>query len=374
MKLPFLFTLLYLSVFSSLLYFSRSTIYGVIIVAAIFLTVAMLNKIKKQHVVLLSCIMLILTIQYMRSVVNYDIGLATGTYLKYILYVLFVYLAIYHANKYSDFKKIANIIHMSAAITVLLSIYLNKYQVINNYERMTGFNYSAVSVSILSGISLLYIIYEYLNKENTGISRIIILSVFFLISFIGLVESGSRQVMVGLILMIIIYLHSVNKLLILPVIITGTIAGIHIFSERLIKFYDIVSLIIVNVSLDEVKDSSLTARISFLETILNELSGVDLLIGSGLNSFPSIYEITSGRENVAAHFDITLIISEFGIIGLVIFAFFLLKRIVWSRDVKERVILIFYVVGLSANNLFYYFPFAIAVMYLYVYNYKCHDF
>jgi len=82
-----------------------------------------------------------------------------------------------------------------------------------------------------------------------------------------------------------------------------------------------------------------------------------LAFGAGLNSFQGIYEAATGKDSVAAHNDLLLVLVEFGYIGLGIFLLILTYLFYGSlrkRNLFTLFTICFWFFGFSLNNVFYY--------------------
>jgi hypothetical protein len=82
-------------------------------------------------------------------------------------------------------------------------------------------------------------------------------------------------------------------------------------------------------------DNSSEFRILILDSYFRNISPLNLIFGLGLGSFPTWFQENTGLSNVAPHFEWLWILSEFGIISLIIYTTLILTLCLKLLNKKE---------------------------------------
>ena len=319
-----------------------------------------------QTYIIYFIVLIFLYIQYAKTAVGYGVADGLSTLLRYIFYFT-VGLVTYRRG--IEEKSLNIIIFMAVIICILssaLGAILDRYIWLNGWNRFMGANYSSAGLALEASMCLflVYIKFFFLKSNYRLLSSVamayIVLS-FALLYTIYL--TGSRGPMLGVILIMILHLFFNHRILFFILVGACFIyAGVLIEASSLSSNrFLIAALRITEVAewddLKNMGDGSIFSRIKYIEVGASYIYDQNLAFGAGLNSFQGIYEAATGKDSVAAHNDLLLVLVEFGYIGLGIFILiltYLLYGSLKKRNLFTLYVISFWFFGFSLNNVFYY--------------------
>jgi O-antigen ligase len=331
----------------------------------IYLLINRKVKLPPRTIVVYCLIIGILFIQYSKTALDYEVTDGLATLLRYTLYLT---VGIITYKNGVDIRVIKYVILISIIICILssvLGIVQNRYVYLNGWNRFTGSNYSSVGLALEASFCLFLIYARFLflepHKPTLSLKTIGYMGISAALTYI-IYLTGSRGPALGVIA--IIYIHTFfNKkiifltLLILPIIFINILyEASDLSSNRILVLFTNLKEVYYY---DDIRNmgGSIFNRIDYIEVGVSYIYKYNLAFGAGLNSFQGIYEAASGRDRVAAHNDFLLVLVEFGYIGFGLFLFILallLFKCIKSRNNFTLTTIIFWLSGLSLNNVLYY--------------------
>jgi len=335
---------------------------------------------QNKKIILLSAISFILLIQFSKTALNFGVTDGAATFLRYLLYALFAVGITTRGISVSEFRKITFFSVIICLVSIAIGYINSKYMFINNFYRFMGASHSPAALALQLSTNL-FLIFAYFTFIKKRLSIFNPEDLFLLIAgsiiFLSFLDTGSRQPLGGIFLVLLFLLFIYNFRYFLFLLISGIIYFFYFFD--LSPFLDIrlISSAITIFSTDineiaDIRDGSILSRINYIIVGVNHTVQNNFFFGSGLNSFPGIYLNETGMTNVAPHNDFLLIFVEFGFIGLIIFLYLLLYfsiKLIIKRNYFTISVLIFWFGGLSLNNsLYYHSVFLLLILLLLVEN------
>ena len=355
--------------FSGVLTFTSMSILNIFSLISAALVYGFCNrnfKLGRRDYILFLFLVLVLYAQFSKTAFQYDAVDGLATFLRYVFYII-VGLVIF--KKGLSFRELSKVISVSTAIclvSICIGLILGRFIFLNDFERFMGASHSSAGLALQVSTSL-FLIYLKLWVFGKGLSIgsvkgfLYFLLIVFL--FYALLLTGSRQPLLGILTIAAIHMFLYHKVLLflfltLAIAYLGVLVDLSILSSN--RFFLLATKLIEVSSisdLEDVRDGSLAARLNYIRVGASYIFENNLMFGAGLNAFQGIYEQATGRDGVAAHNDILLILVEFGYFGLLLFLVLLVKYLVQAfikRNLLSVLIIVFWLVGLSLNNLFYY--------------------
>lgn len=319
-------------------------------------------KLKLVEFLFLFVLIVFLLIASINSMVFIGDYSWAGTLIKYSIYLCFSLVVLKSIEPEDVFELISflnYLIFTVLFISLIFGFVFDNTQILNGRLRFQGLTYTSSlfsSYCALSALFFLYQIFQKINNKNNkrGIEFLIVI-VSFILSLMLCYTSGSRQPFYGLILtsfvVLFMRLHLYIRLLSGVSFLCVFIVLISLFFDSIgiDIYYDLKSL--HELVMSKV-DGSTYSRIKYFTVGVGYLiENGQLLLGSGLNSFPSAYYSVTGLENPASHNIFLTIIMNFGIVGFLFFFFIILYVLITINKNSFRFwLIVFYFLALSLNN------------------------
>lgn len=282
-----------------------------------------------------------------------------GTLVKYSIYLCFSIVVVKSIEK-EDVVDLVKFINTLIFIVLLLSFIcgflLDNTQILNGRTRFQGLTYTSSLFSSYCALSALFLFYQvfYTLKYRHKAEVFIVISSLILSLFLCYI-SGSRQPFYGLVLTLLLisflkihfYIRLVTIFLSISIALFFLIPYLSAFNMQVLSDYDMF----YNFALSNL-DGSTYSRVKYFITGMEYLSdNGQVLFGSGLNSFPSVYYLITGLERPASHNIILTVLMNFGFVGL----FSILSVVTYilltiNKDSFRLWLIVFYFVALSLNN------------------------
>jgi O-antigen ligase len=323
-------------------------------------------KLGLRGYILLLLSVLVLCLQFFKTAFQYDALDGLATLLRYIFYII-VGLVIF--KKGLSFRELNQVTSVSTAIclvSICIGLILGRFVFLNGVERFMGASHSSAGLALQVSTTL-FLIYLKLWVFGKGLSIgsvkgfLYFLLIVFL--FYVLLLTGSRQPLLGVLTIAAIHMFLYHKVLLfllvtLAIAYLGVVVDLSVLSSNRLFLLATRLIEVSSISdLEDVRDGSLAARLDYIRVGASYVFENNLMFGAGLNAFQGIYEQATGKDGVAAHNDVLLILVEFGYFGLLLFLVLLVKYLVQAfrkRNLSTFLIIVFWLAGLSLNNLFYY--------------------
>lgn len=323
-------------------------------------------KLGRRGYILFLFSVLVLYAQFSKTAFQYDAVDGLATFLRYVFYII---VGLVTFKKGLSFRELSKVISVSTAIclvSICIGLILGRFVFLNGVERFMGASHSSAGLALHVSTSL-FLIYLKLWFFGKGLSIgsvkgfLYFLLIVFL--FYVLLSTGSRQPLVGILALAAIHMFLYHKVLLfllvtLAIAYLGVVVDLSILSSNRLFLLATKLIEISSISdLEDVRDGSLAARLNYIRVGASYIFENNLMFGAGLNAFQGIYEQATGKDGVAAHNDVLLILVEFGYFGLLLFLVLLVKYLFQAfikRNLLPFLIIVFWLVGLSLNNLFYY--------------------
>lgn len=341
-------------------------VFSVISSAIIYIFLYRKAKFTSQIYLLYLFFVVFLYVQFAKTAFEYDLTDGLATLLRYCFY-LTVGIVTYQCGL--NLRSMNTVISTAIIIclfSALIGVVLNRYIFLNGVERFMGAHHSSAGLSLQASVCLflIYVKFWFLEPERTlfSLSSTKWLVLAFLL-FVILVSTGSRQPLLGILSVAAMQLYFYKKKYFLLLLLMGFVFGGMLLeassssTNRLILLATKLADISTLSDLEGIRDGSLAARINYMRVGVAHIIDNNLIFGAGLNSFQGIYESATGKDGVAAHNDLLLILVEFGYIGFLMFSIFMLRFLflgIKQSSPFSLSIIVFWLSGLSLNNLFYY--------------------
>lgn len=376
--------LLYLPFFSYTIPFVDRSVLNVIsiIFSLVFVNSVYSSSWKSyKNILILTGGGLLLFIQFSKTGLTFSLTDGMATFLRYIFYISVITLVGHRGISKNDFHMFCQASYILCFLSIIIGLIGENYVFLNGQNRFNGATHSAAALSMQLSIAITLMLVEFIKSKEIGISFSVSRSVIFVISFIiflyALIETGSRQPLLGLTLTIFFVVFVNYKRLLVFIFIPIFVFLIsyidssaileHRFLVTLIKLWNLDDLS----ELSTLRDSSILARLNYFIVGIEYIINHNLMFGAGLNAFPGIYEIATGKAGVAPHNDLLLLLVEFGYIGGV-FIILPLMILVLIAIKKKNIIaiagVILWVTGFSLNNVMYYHPIVTSLLILFLYS------
>lgn len=137
----------------------------------------------------------------------------------------------------------------------------------------------------------------------------------------------TRFILVSFTLVVVLYLALVAEKGVRFKIIVSILVLLAGMTVYMINSSDIMQRLIISTA-DLESDSSSLFRLLILNTLWENFRGWDLITGLGLGYFPVWFKNMTGQEGVAPHFEIVGILTEAGLIGVILYLVGLLRILV----------------------------------------------
>lgn len=320
---------------------------------------------QNKKILILSTISFILLIQFSKTALNFGVTEGAATFLRYLLYALFIIGITSRGISVSEFKKITYFSITICLFSIFIGYANSRYMFINDFYRFMGASHSpaALALQLSTNLFLIFAYFTFIRKRFSIFNaEDIFLLAAGLIIFISFLETGSRQPLGGIFLVLLFLLFIYNLKYFFLLLISALIYFFYAFDLSFFLDNRLISSAITIFSTDineigDIRDGSILSRINYLIVGINHTIENNFFFGSGLNSFPGIYLNETGVANVAPHNDFLLILVEFGVLGLISFLSLLLyfaMKLLINRNFFTISVLIFWFGGLSLNNSLYY--------------------
>ena len=355
--------------FSGVLTFTNTSTLNIVSLISASLVYGVCNiniKLSRRCYILLLFSVLVLYSQFSKTALQYEATDGLASFLRYIFYII-VGLVTY--KKGLSFRELSTVISVSIAIclfSILIGLVLGRFVLLNGVDRFMGASHSSAGLA-LQVSTILFLIYVKLWVFGKGLSISSVKGILYLLLimflFYVLLLTGSRQPLLGILAIAAIHMFLYHKLLLfllvtLAIAYLGVVVDLSVLSSNRLLLLATKLVEVSSVSdLENVRDGSLAARLNYIRVGASYIFENNLMFGAGLNAFQGIYEQATGKDGVAAHNDVLLILVEFGYFGLLLFLVLLVKYLVEAfrkRNLLSFLIIVFWLVGLSLNNLFYY--------------------
>ncbi len=375
---------LYLPFFSYVIPFVDRTILNVVSVLCSLIIVNTIYKAAwrsyKNILILVGCF-LILFAQFSKTAVVFDLFDGMATLLRYVLYVSVILSVRYTGMSNNAFRTFSLISYILCGLSIFIGLVDDHYIFINGQNRFLGASHSASALSMQLSIAITLILVEVIKSTEPQNSlskfRTIVLALLFLLFLSSLIETGSRQPLLGLTVMFsfvsFIKYKKIFVLMLIPILILlisytdFSVISEHRFITTLTKLWSLEDL----AEISSLKDSSLLARINFFIVGSTYVAEQNPIFGAGLNAFPGIYEMATGKGGVAPHNDFLLLLVEFGYIGMlfiVLLLIYLITVVIKRKNIISMAVIILWVTGFSLNNVMYYHPIVVSLLILFLYS------
>jgi O-antigen ligase len=373
---PFLF-LVSIPLFSGVLTFVDRSILNIVGLISAALVYGFCNrniKLSWRGYILFLFSVLVLYVQFSKTAFQYDAADGLATFLRYVFYII---VGLVTFKKGLSFRELSTVISVSTAIclvSICIGLILGRFVLLNGVDRFMGANHSSAGLALQVSTSL-FLIYLKLWVFGKGLSIGSVKGIFYFLLivflFYVLLLTGSRQPLLGILAIAAIHMFLYHKVLLfllvtLAIAYLGVVVDLGVLSSNRLFLLATKLAEVSSVSdLENVRDGSLAARLNYIRVGASYIFENNLMFGAGLNGFQGIYEQATGKDGVAAHNDVLLILVEFGYFGLLLFLVLLVKYLVQAfrkRNLLPFLIIVFWSVGLSLNNLLYYHSVAILLV------------
>lgn len=354
--------------FTDVIPISNAILSFMVILFSLF--VIFINLYRNKKLIYSGPISLLISITLLTEFVSvYILGITSsmGYFTRYIFYILFIYLVI-NSSPFSrnDLNKIISVFAFFSIMSGLGGILLDNYIFLNGYDRLKGLTKSPVAICLISTIPIIIYIYSYFfyNLKLTILNKILLVMCFLIILY-----SGSRQPLMGIILLsaITYIIKSSYK----SKVVLG-ITLVPVFSALFVIYFDeIINIsrgiyqisILLSDPSQALMDPSSQSRLKYLQSTMEHWESYSIFLPSGFNSFSIIYAEQGFRPNTAFHNDLILPILEYGLI-FALSNLFLLIYI--SKDRLKQTLFVFLIFTLcsSLNNTFYYTTITLCYIFL----------
>lgn len=204
--------------------------------------------------------------------------------------------------------------------SAFLDIVSGRIMDINSAIRVVGSVGSAPGLAAAIYVSAIGCLFFNLRK-----TRNLLFIIFTAMTSILLTKT--RFILVSFTFVVVLYLALVAEKGVRLKIIVSILVLLTGMTVYMINSSDIMQRFIVSAA-DLESDSSSLFRLLILNTLWDNFRGGDLITGLGLGYFPLWFENMTGQEGVAPHFEIVGILTEAGLIGLLLYLAGLLKFLV----------------------------------------------
>ncbi|WP_189610184.1 O-antigen ligase family protein [Saccharospirillum salsuginis] len=250
--------------------------------------------------------------------------------IRYLIYFLAFLLAYQAGRSYSLLRSTVLLVSILMLIQCLLDIILERGLNINNAWRIGGSVGSAIGFSAILYIILIFSFY-FLIREKT-FQWMILTPLLFL----GILLTATRSVtFASLVSLPVIYIMSRRNIQskVFSLLVGSILFFLSIY--LILQFSEIGSRVDVD-SLDG--DSSTLYRLYIFNTYFSNVSLFDLFFGLGLGGFPGWFEVVTGESGIAPHSELLWLISEGGVIGVILLSVayfsFVVRFFLESKAVK----------------------------------------
>jgi O-antigen ligase len=305
-----------------------------------------LNKYEKYIIVCLILLFGLILISYLYTTSNDYVIEKTFRYLTIIIAVVYPIIVLnFNTSKFFKY-----LIIITAALTLLyIPIFIDSY----NAFRADYSSYKETNLTIILGSYLtfgyligLVLLINIFSKSFIGVNKMI-LSSFFLIT---LLSTGARGPILGLTVVVIFYaLISIRKVMSIKMIIFLIISFLTVFlvfnnfneENLLLRSYERL----IGMS----DNASVNSRFENINFVFSKMEFNNILFGYGFGSFSFEYTGIDGRDY--PHNILLELVFELGLLGLLIYIFFLLVLTVKMMKNDEKWLSITIFLYLFLNSL-----------------------
>ncbi|AWB71711.1 hypothetical protein D0810_17830 [Vibrio cholerae] len=322
----------------------------------------------------------VLSVWLLLSAINAYLGFGglfwLGSWIKILFYITLSFY-LYSQSKrvqvveiYSFLKKY---LVLFVIVSLILGVLLNNTQLLNGRVRFQGLTYTSSIFSMYCGLGSIFYGWVLMIERKYTTLRCIKNLIFLLIFMFACYYSGSRQAFYGVLCSLIITVVWFSRFSVKLIMFSFMLVFISIFYQEIIRSFrfmlDIMFSQNILASLSGLVDGSTLSRVRYFTYGLDyaQDNGM-LLIGVGLNTFPSLYFSITATESPAAHNFILMLIINYGLLGLVVFIISFLMFLMDNRKKPIIVLLLFYfLLGTSLNNPEYFCSFIVFyIVFLYI--------
>lgn len=320
-------------------------------------------------------------LNWILSAYNFSVQNGAATAIRYMLYLSVAALALnYQGSHRIEFARglvLAYVLTVMAS--VLLGILFDREVFLNGQYRLYGLSASPVGLALASSVAMLGLLLTFVYERPASRYRVLLMVTYFSICFYGLVLTGSRQPMLGVVFVLTFVIFFKSKLLAAFLLICAigfSAASYEFVAEISPRIAYLVESLLSSRSLEAlstIKEGSLQARFSYITFGAAQVSEEAPFFGFGLNAFPALFENNHGIRGVAPHFDPLQFYVDGGLFGLTIYLSLIGYGIVASalkRDNARLLIIAYYILCTSLNNVLYYHSITVLLLFLYFHKHR----
>ena len=375
--------ILFLPFFSYLFPFIDRSILNIVSVSLSLIIASFINKpvwSSYFNVLVLIGAILVLFIQLAKTSLTFGMYDGFASFLRYALYVIMILQFRKTGVGRLEFKVFLFVSCALAALSIFIGLVSDQYIFLNGQDRFMGSSHSPAALSMQLAVAITLIAISFKQGLNLRadsrrmlLSNLFLIGCFFLFLY-ALIETGSRQPLLGVMVVLLIVLYrDYRKFLFftLPILLIVLISFIDVNPILDGRIVSSILKILDTSALDEIRDVSIMSRVNYFIVGVTYIFDNDLMFGAGLNAFPGIYGSVTGKYGVAPHNDLLLLIVDFGYIGALIIVLPLIYAVVKSiknKHIAQLIVFVLWAVGLSLNNVVYYYPILTSLIVLFYFN------